>query len=68
MPCVAPNKAVLLSPRNCWNKASNRHHPEMNANCMNVSVTGYLKVIRIALAELFDNALDMYHSRHSRTN
>ena len=40
----------------------------MNANWMNVNVTGYLNVMRICLALLFDMALDRYHSRQSRMN
>ena len=68
IPLLAPNRATLLRPRNCCITASNTHHPEINPNWIKVKVTGYLNAINICFAELFDRALDMYHSKQRKMN
>lgn len=68
IPFFAPNRARLCRPLSCCTTANNPHHPDMNANCTNVNVTGALNVFRICFAELFDRALDIYHNRHRNTN
>ena len=44
------------------------HHPAINANCTNTSVTGYLKTIKICFALLLDRALERYQRRQRRVN
>jgi hypothetical protein len=68
IPFFAPNRARLCRPLSCCTTANTPHHPDMNANWTNVSVTGALNAFRICFAELFDRALDIYHNRHKNTN
>jgi hypothetical protein len=44
------------------------HHPAINANCTNTSVTGYLKTIKICFALLLESALERYQRRQRRVN
>ena len=46
------------------NQAANMHHDETNANCANERVTGFGRVFRIALEDVFDMIEVVYQAMH----
>lgn len=41
------------------------HHPDTNANCMTVRVTGFGRAVRMALEEVLEKMEVMYHMPHN---